>query len=67
MKTNYMMTAEEVAVELGISKGKAYKLIKEMNAELEKKGFLVVAGKLPRTFMATKFYGYESEIKTIGS
>ena len=25
MKTNYMMTAEDVATELGISKGHAYK------------------------------------------
>lgn len=30
MKTNYMMTAEDVATELGISKGHAYKLIRQL-------------------------------------
>ena len=35
MKTNYMMNAEDVANELGISKGHAYKVIRQLNAELE--------------------------------
>ena len=35
MKTNYMMTAEDVATELGISKGHAYKLIRQLNEELD--------------------------------
>ena len=40
MRTNYMMTADEVAAELGISKGHAYKMIRQMNEELEKAGFI---------------------------
>lgn len=36
MGTNYMMTADEVAAELGISKGHAYKIDRQMNKETGK-------------------------------
>lgn len=55
-----MMGAEDVAVELGISKGHAYKVIRQLNGELEKAGFIVVAGKIPRAFWEKKFYGYQT-------
>ena len=60
MGTNYMMTADVVAAELGISKGHAYKMIRQMNEELEKAGFIVVAGKIPRAFWEKKFFGYQT-------
>ncbi len=50
MKSNYLMDAEDVANELGISKGHAYKVIRQLNEELEKSGFIIVAGKVPRAF-----------------
>lgn len=55
-----MMDAEDVANELGISKGHAYKVIRQLNVELEKSGFIIVAGKVPRAFWEKKFYGYET-------
>ena len=64
MKTNYMMNANDVAAELGISKGHAYKLIRQLNQELEESGFIVVAGKVPRAFWETRFYGYQKNIQT---
>ena len=60
MGTSYMMTADEVAAELGISNGHAYKMIRQMNKELEKAGFIVVAGKIPRAFWEKKFFGYQT-------
>lgn len=36
LKENHMMTAEDVAKELGVSKGHAYKLIRKLNGELKK-------------------------------
>ena len=60
MGTNYMMTADEEAAELGISKGHAYKMIRQMNEELDKSGFIVVAGKVPRAFWEKKFFGYQT-------
>ena len=64
MKTNYMMTAEDVATELGISKGHAYKLIRQLNEELENSGFIVVAGKVPRAFWEKKCFGYQATVQT---
>lgn len=51
------LTAEEIAEILGVSKGFAYRLIRNLNAELKAKGFIVVAGKLPTKYFKEKFYG----------
>lgn len=61
---NYLLTAEDAAETLGVSKGHAYKLIRELNAELQSKGYLVVAGKVPKAFWETKFYGYNQTQQT---
>lgn len=58
MKENYLLTVGDVAEVLGISKGHAYKLIRKLNEELKASGYLIVAGKIPRAFFETKFYGY---------
>ena len=63
--TNYMMDANEVAKELGVSKGQAYKLIRQLNEELRAGNFVVMAGKIPRAFWEKKFYGYQNTVQTI--
>jgi len=55
----YMMSAEDVAKELNCSKSHAYKLIKSMNKELSQRGYVTMAGRIPRAFWATKMFGYE--------
>jgi hypothetical protein len=55
---NYMMFAEDISQELGISKGYAYKIIRELNEELKKEGFIVISGRIPRAYWETKFYGH---------
>ena len=44
------ITANELAEMLGVSVGHAYKLIRKLNQELKKEGFLVIAGKVPRRY-----------------
>ena len=61
MGTNYMMTADEVAAELGISKGHAYKMIRQMNEELAKTGCITISGRIDRKFFHEKFYGTRTE------
>jgi hypothetical protein len=39
---------------LDVSVGHAYKL----NQELEKEGFLVIAGKVPRRYFEKRWYGF---------
>ena len=63
MKKNYMMNANDVAEELGFSKGHAYKMIRKLNEELEASGYIVVSGKIPRAFWEKKFFGYQNAVQ----
>ena len=51
-----MITAEDISEELGISRGKAYNIVKTLNEELGGMGYVVIAGKLPRAYWETKFF-----------
>jgi predicted transcriptional regulator len=53
----YMMSADDVAKELSCSKSHAYKLVKLMNKELESQGYITMAGRVPRAYLAKKMYG----------
>lgn len=41
---------------LGISKSKAYEIIRKMNKELEAEGYETIAGRVPRRRFCEKFY-----------
>ena len=53
------INAIELSEMLDISLGYAYKIIRRMNSELEKQGFLVIAGKLPRKYFEQHWFGME--------
>jgi hypothetical protein len=57
MTSEIFVTADEVARELRVSKPYAYKLIREMNAELKKQGFLTISGKVSRQYFSERIYG----------
>ena len=57
MSDTLFMKTEEIAQELGVSKSYAYKLVREMNDELKKKGFITIAGRVSRQYFKEKFYG----------
>lgn len=52
-----MIGAEEVARALNTSKGYAYKVICRLNEEMEKKGMLVVKGKVSAGYFAERYFG----------
>mgnify|MGYP003303046021 CR=1 FL=1 len=58
MSEKLMMTASDVADVLGVSVGPAYKIIKKLNVELERNGYLVIAGKVPRGYFEKRWYGF---------
>lgn len=64
MNRNYMITAQDVVDMLGVSKGHAYKIIRQLNKGLEDNGYIVVSGKTPKAYWDKKFYGYQSETTT---
>ena len=48
---------DEIAEALEVSKPYAYKLIRQLNEELKKKGCITIAGRIDRRFFFEKFYG----------
>ena len=50
-------TAVEIQEMLGISKGLAYKILREMNKELKERGFIVVPGRIPKAYFEEHYYG----------
>ncbi|WP_104803279.1 MerR family transcriptional regulator [Blautia marasmi] len=57
MGKGLFVTASEVAEELGVSKPFAYKLVKQMNEELDQQGFITIAGRVSRSYFQEKIYG----------
>ena len=54
------ITAPEMADLLGVSVGHAYKMIREMNKELQKSGYLVIAGKVPKGYFEKRWFGFKA-------
>lgn len=50
------INAKELEEILGVSSGKAYEIIRELNAELQKMGYITVSGKVSRAFFRKKWY-----------
>ena len=55
--------SDEVAQMLGISKSKAYAIIRSLNDELKEKGLLVIHGKVNKKYFSEKIYGYDATTK----
>ena len=53
-------TAQEVAEILGVSRTKAYKIVKELNIELQAKSFIVIAGKIPKRYFEERCYAFSN-------
>lgn len=49
--------AKDLGALLNVSESKAYELIRIMNSELQKKGFLVIRGKVPAAYVQERFFG----------
>ena len=55
MNEKIYYSAADIAAMLGVSTGKAYKILREMNKDLADKGFLTIAGKIPVGYFREKF------------
>lgn len=53
-----MMNVYDVMNEVGVSKSKAYGILRDLNKSLEAEGYKALAGKIPRPYWEKKFYGY---------
>lgn len=59
-------TADEVQEILGVSRAKAYKVVKMLNEELKKQGYIVVAGRISKKYFAEKYYGMDVSVNAVG-
>jgi gp27 protein len=54
------LAVEDVMELLAIRKSKAYSIIKDLNVELETKGFLTIPGRVPKKYLLERFKLLES-------
>lgn len=55
-----LIGVDEVCEQLNVSRAYAYKVIRKLNAEMQRNGCLVVPGKVSRSFFEERFFGAES-------
>lgn len=61
MDKSIFIRADELAEELEISKGLAYKMINQWNDELKAKGYTTVSGRVSRQYYYERIYGAGKE------
>ena len=54
MAVSDVVRVDEVMERLDCSMGKAYQIIKVLNDELKRKGYITVAGRVPRSYFERK-------------
>ncbi|MBR3815412.1 MAG: helix-turn-helix domain-containing protein [Clostridia bacterium] len=54
MSETSFMTVDEVAEALRVSKSYAYKIIRQLNAELKKEGYIVISGRINKHYFIEK-------------
>ena len=56
-KTSAFISVAEIQKVLEVSESKAYRIVRSLNSELKKEGFLVLPGKVSRQYFNERFYG----------
>ena len=57
MDNKRFLTANDVAEYMGISVPMAYKIIRRLNDELVAAGYIIVSGRICRSYFEKKIYG----------
>lgn len=55
--TKQVLTAKDISEICGISESKSYQIIRQLNEELDKKGYLTFRGRVSSAFFYEKMYG----------
>lgn len=62
MEKRKMLNAKEVAEVLEISNSYAYKIIDQLNGELQKAGYLTIPGKVDSLYLEKRYFPNEEKI-----
>ena len=60
MEKKIFYNVDEVAEMLSISRSQGYKIIRELNHELQEKGYRTITGKVSCKYFDEKFYGLQT-------
>ena len=64
MENTRLITAKEIAEDLGVSVQYAYSIIRQLNSELAEDGCFVIKGeKTNRHYYEQRFFGFLSEVE----
>ena len=63
MENTRLITAKEIADDLGVSVQYAYSIIMQLNSELEEDGCFVIKGKTNRRYYEQRFFGFLNEVE----
>ena len=55
--TKQVLTAKDISEICGISESKSYQIIRQLNAELDKKGYLTFSGRVSTVYFSERMYG----------
>ena len=53
------LDVEDVRAILGVSKATAYRIIRDLNEQLKNRGYITIAGKVPKKYLLENCYGVE--------
>lgn len=53
------ISVREIKEMLCVSESKAYSIVRDLNKELEDKGYLIIPGRVSRKYFEERFYGVE--------
>lgn len=67
MDMNTFMDAHDIIEITSMSEAYAYKLIKQLNKELEEKGFITIRGRVSRQYFEERIYGVRKEEQNYAS
>ena len=62
--TGRMLSSTQVSEFLGVSVSYAYKIIDQLNRELEKAGYLTLRGKVDSIYLSKRFFPSEEQIQS---
>ena len=60
--TKQVLTAKDISEICGISESKSYQVIRQLNEELDEKGYLTFRGRVSSAFFYEKMYGMKGGV-----
>ena len=63
MEHEMFITADRVAKDFGVSRTKAYSIIRQLNEELNENGYLTVPGRVSKQYYLERTYGLPAQME----